>query len=115
MTKIAFLLMLALLVAVAITDELPGSRTTRPPFMSLHAIHLAALTYDVDEGDMLRVAKCETGGTLNPRAVNRSSGAAGLFQFLLSTWRRTPFRSENRQNAYANSLAAGWTVKQDHG
>ena len=34
----------------------------------------------------MRVMRCESGG--NPDAKNRSSTAAGLFQFLKSTWNR---------------------------
>src|SRR4029077_13665734 len=37
-----------------------------------------------------RKAGCETGGTYSPTARN-ASGASGLFQFLPSTWRSTPF------------------------
>lgn len=34
----------------------------------------------------LRVARCES--RFDPSALNRSSGAAGVFQFLPSTWRQ---------------------------
>jgi soluble lytic murein transglycosylase-like protein len=37
----------------------------------------------------LRVAACESG--YRPTAVNSSSGAMGLFQFLPSTWARSPY------------------------
>jgi soluble lytic murein transglycosylase-like protein len=64
---------------------------------------------------MIRVARCETGGDFNPRSYNRSSGASGLFQFLPSTWQRTPFRMLDVFDAYSNALAAAWLVRQDGG
>jgi hypothetical protein len=55
-----------------------------------------------------RRARCETGGTFDPGSRNRGSGAAGLFQFLPSTWRSTPFGVFSVWSPYANALAAGW-------
>jgi Transglycosylase SLT domain len=52
----------------------------------------------------LRVAKCESG--YNPNAVNRSSGASGLFQFLPSTWASLPQHNQSVFNPVANSQAA---------
>jgi soluble lytic murein transglycosylase-like protein len=60
----------------------------------------------------LRVAKCESG--YNPNAVNRSSGAAGLFQFLPSSWANTP-QGRAGQSVFdptANANAAAWYYKQ---
>jgi peptidoglycan hydrolase CwlO-like protein len=54
----------------------------------------------------LRVAKCES--NYNPYAVNPSSGAAGLFQFLPSTWRGSPFASQSVFDPVANAQAAEW-------
>ena len=56
----------------------------------------------------LRVAKCES--NYNPMAVNRSSGASGLFQFLPSTWANTPQGKAGRSvfDATANAQAAAW-------
>lgn len=48
------------------------------------AIDLAAFTYGVDPGRMSRIAFCES--RYDPSAQNRTSSAAGLFQFLGSTW-----------------------------
>lgn len=52
----------------------------------------------------VRVATCESG--LNPNATNTSSSAAGLFQFLPSTWAGTSQAGQSPYNAYANIQAA---------
>jgi hypothetical protein len=52
----------------------------------------------------LAVARCESG--LNPGAVNASSGASGLFQFLRSTWAGTSYHNSSPFNADANIRAA---------
>src|SRR5437899_18883 len=54
----------------------------------------------------LRVASCESG--YNPNAVNASSGAAGLFQFLRSTWAGTPYAGSSIFDPVANAKAAAW-------
>jgi len=64
-----------------------------------------------DAPKALRVATCESG--LNPNAVNRSSDAEGVFQFLLSTWRGTPYAGYSRFNAWANISAAHWVFLRD--
>ena len=61
----------------------------------------------------LRVAKCESG--YNPLATNPYSGAAGLFQFLPSTWARTPYAAQSIYSAQANAAAAAWLYRQDLG
>jgi hypothetical protein len=71
------------------------------------AINLAATVYG-NGSTLWRKARCETGGTFDPKARNRSSDAAGLFQFLGSTWRSTPFAGFDVDSPYANALAAGW-------
>lgn len=58
----------------------------------------------------LRVAKCES--NYNPYAVNRYSGAAGLFQFLPSTWAATPQRDRSPFDPVANSQAAAWLYQR---
>lgn len=75
------------------------------------AINLAATVYG--NGDTLwRKARCESG--LDPSAQNPSE-AAGLFQFLGSTWRSTPFGGFSVYSPYANALAAGWMHQQGRG
>lgn len=69
-------------------------------------IHGAALTYGADEGWMLRVSYCES--RWDRFAVNGSSGSTGLFQFIPSTWKTTPFGSKSIWSAKWQSLAAAW-------
>jgi hypothetical protein len=56
----------------------------------------------------LRVARCES--NFNPYAVNRSSGASGLFQFLPSSWAGTPQGKAGLSvfDANANARGAAW-------
>ena len=58
----------------------------------------------------LRVAMCES--NYNPYAVNRSSGASGLFQFLPSTWAGTPQRAQSVFDPLANAQAAAWLYQR---
>lgn len=57
-------------------------------------------------GRAVQVAWCES--RFNHRATNSSSGAAGVFQFLPSTWRRSwnPWRRRSPYDPVANVLAA---------
>src|ERR1700694_3064694 len=52
----------------------------------------------------LRVAKCESG--YNPNAVNRRSGASGLFQFMPATWASMTQGGQSVFNPVANAQAA---------
>jgi soluble lytic murein transglycosylase-like protein len=54
----------------------------------------------------IRVSRCES--NYNPYAVNRSSGASGLFQFLPSTWAFTPQHTQSVFDPVANATAAAW-------
>ncbi len=71
-------------------------------------IYAAADKWGQPRADMLRVARCES--NLNPNAVNRSSGASGLFQFMPSTFAFTPNgkAGESIFNARSSADAAGW-------
>jgi LysM repeat protein len=62
-------------------------------------------------GQALRVAACES--SYNPYAVNRSSGASGVFQFMPSTWAGTPYAGYSMFNASANIHAAYWLFQRD--
>jgi len=59
----------------------------------------------------LRVAACESG--YDPYAVNRASGASGLFQFLPSTWAFTPYAKSSVFDPSANAKAAEWLYSRD--
>lgn len=54
----------------------------------------------------MNVAWCES--RYHPTSVNSSSGAAGLFQFLPSTWSGTPYASQSPFDPRANAFAAAW-------
>jgi soluble lytic murein transglycosylase-like protein len=54
----------------------------------------------------LKIARCES--NYNPYAVNRSSNASGLFQFLPSTWAFTPQHAQSVFDPVANATAAAW-------
>src|SRR5436190_7913756 len=54
----------------------------------------------------LRVARCESG--YNPRAYNPAGPYMGLFQFLMSTFRATPYGSGDIYDPVANANAAAW-------
>jgi hypothetical protein len=75
-------------------------------------IHLAALRWNVSRAMLHRKAGCETGWTFSPYLVNPTpvgrEHAAGLFQFLPSTWRSTPYRRHWILSARYSALAAGW-------
>lgn len=62
--------------------------------------------------EALRVMKCESSG--NPDAVNASSGASGLFQFLDTTWAwaspQAGMAGRSRFDPVANVASAAWLV-----
>ncbi|CAA9583489.1 MAG: hypothetical protein AVDCRST_MAG87-3647 [uncultured Thermomicrobiales bacterium] len=69
-------------------------------------IYAAADAYGQSRADMLRVATCES--NLVPTAVNPSSNASGLFQFMPSTFASTPYAGQNIFDPVASANAAGW-------
>jgi len=69
-------------------------------------IHRAAIRYRVGWSMLRRKAWCES--RLRPWAYNAGSGASGLFQFLPSTWRTTPYGRRSIWSAKWSALAAGW-------
>ena len=77
------------------------------------AIDLACTVYRVSCSTLWRKARCES--NLHRYSTNASSGAAGLFQFLPSTWRSTPFGRFSIYDPYANALAAGWMHERGRG
>jgi hypothetical protein len=58
----------------------------------------------------LRVAACESG--YNPNAYNPAGPYYGVFQFLMSTFRATPYGNQNIFDATANVYAAAWKYGQ---
>lgn len=75
------------------------------------AIRLACIVYPAAGCSWLwRVSGCESHRYRYAR--NSSSGAAGVFQFLPSTWAHTPFRSLSVYDPYANALGAGWLASR---
>ena len=72
-------------------------------------IYAAADRYNQDPDDMLRVAQCES--ALDPYAVH-PSGSYGLFQFIRSTWKSTPYGDQSMFNPKANANAAAWMWQQ---
>jgi hypothetical protein len=58
----------------------------------------------------LRVAKCESG--YNPRAYNPAGPYYGLFQFLMSTFKNTPYGGQDIYDPTANASAAAWKYSQ---
>jgi hypothetical protein len=73
-------------------------------------IKQAAKKYGQSEDVMIRVARCES--TLNPCAVNPAGPYYGLFQYLKSTWKSTPYGDRDIFDPEAQALATGWMWKQ---
>jgi hypothetical protein len=69
-------------------------------------IKKAAKKYNQSSQAMERVARCES--NLDPCAVNRSGPYYGLFQFLKSTWKTTPYGNRDIFDPEAQALATAW-------
>ena len=76
----------------------------------LNFISKAAKKYGQSENAMVRVARCES--VLDPCAVNPSGPYYGLFQFLKSTWKTTPYGDRDIFDPEAQSLATAWMWKE---
>ena len=76
----------------------------------LNFISKAAKQYGQSENAMVRVARCES--VLDPCAVNPSGPYYGLFQFLKSTWKTTPYGDRDIFDPEAQSLATAWMWKE---
>ena len=71
-----------------------------------HAAVLAAIAYGVSADTLIRKGRCESGNWT--AFTNTSSGAAGPWQFLWSTWRSTPFGAFDPYDPLAAALGAAW-------
>jgi hypothetical protein len=76
----------------------------------IRIVHEAADRYDQPRKAMVRVARCES--NLDPYARNPAGPYLGLFQFLRSTWKTTPYRDEDIFDPKANAFAAAWMWKK---
>jgi hypothetical protein len=74
----------------------------------------ASAAFGVPVRDMRSVAQCESGMGAQVTA-EAGSGASGLFQFLDSTWRHTPFATFDVFDPLPNALAAAQIVAHDGG
>jgi hypothetical protein len=92
------------------TRNLQGILLHRPQVGE--AIKLACTVYG-SCSTLWRKARCES--HLYRYAQNRGSHASGLFQFLPSTWRSTPYARFSVFSPYANALAAGWMHQHGRG
>ena len=76
----------------------------------LRYIDQAAHKYGQSKSTMIRVARCES--NLDPCAVNRKGPYYGLYQYLKSTWRSTPYGDRDIYDPKAQAMATGWMWKQ---
>ncbi len=85
-----------------------GNQGNQPHYSRQQIVRIiydAADRFDQSRSAMLRVAECES--NLDPYAVN-PSGSYGLFQFIRSTWRSTPYGDQDIFDPKANANAAAW-------
>ena len=76
-----------------------------------HALRTAAAVHGVPYPELRAVSWCES--RWNPRAIG--TVARGLFQFLPTTFARTPYARRSILDPLANALATAWLVVQDGG
>lgn len=73
-------------------------------------VRQAAREFGIPEADFVRVIRCES--NMNPRAVNRSSGALGLGQHLPRYWRGRAaalgYDYDDWSDARANARVSAW-------
>lgn len=76
------------------------------------ALRLASFIYRVPEQTLRSLAFCES--RFNPAAVNRSSGAAGLLQFMPQTWAANYYGRHGFSvwSPYANALGAAQHISR---
>jgi hypothetical protein len=92
---------------VSLSARVPGQKAAAQHVTVPQSAAVASMinqAFGSDAAAAMAVASCESG--LNPNAYNGSSGASGVFQFLPSTWRTTPYAGYSPFNAWANVNAA---------
>jgi hypothetical protein len=119
--------MRAIVVAIGIVTVLvlaPLAKAGQVPTHIYKAIRESHQKYGVPMTEAISVARCESvdftdfwhGPGIYPPAhltPSEAEAATGVFQFLLSTWKGTPYRRFPRTNVRANALAAGWLWLHD--
>ena len=102
----------ALLGAAAPTVAYAGDRCRVRDSESevLRYIRRAARKYGQSRRAMIRVARCES--NLDPCAYNRSGPYFGLYQFLKSTWKSTPYGNKDIYDPEFQALATAWMWKK---
>ena len=76
----------------------------------LRYIRRAARKYGQSRRSMIRVARCES--NLDPCAYNRSGPYFGLYQFLKSTWKTTPYGNKDIYDPEFQAMATAWMWKK---
>jgi hypothetical protein len=107
--RAALAALLAVVVPAGVTAE-ERCRARDSEDEILGYIAEAARKYRQSKQALARVARCES--TLDPCAMNQSGPYYGLFQFLKSTWRSTPYGDRDIFDPQAQALAAGWMWEQ---
>jgi len=88
-------------------------RVARHGFDYPHLIRLAAIAYGYSSSTLERKARCESVNFTD--FYNEDSHASGVFQFLPSTWRGTPYGRFNIFDPFANVLAGAWMHARGRG
>lgn len=101
----------ALLAAAVPTSVYAGNRCRERASEEaiLRYIRRAARKYGQSRRAMIRVARCES--NLDPCAYSRSGPYYGLFQYLKSTWKSTPYHNRDIYDPKAQAMATGWMWK----
>jgi len=105
------------IVATVLAIALPAPAAVCDQAHPVACIDAAAARWSVSGAVLRRKAWCES--RMNPMAVGRApvgrERALGLFQFLPSTWRTTPYRGRWIFSARYSSLAAAWMHRVGRG
>lgn len=79
-----------------------------------YALNHAADTYGVSRRCLWNIARRETGGTFWPWVTNQRSGAAGLMQYLATTWNtlapRAGYAGASPYEPWAATHVAAWAI-----